>query len=103
MLCLFHKEYDAIARLGIDNPQEYLSRRYGNQTKLLKLETCCVGHLVQTRVEAALEEVQGSNGWVDIMVCSLFARYELLLHVTYARYAHTCVCKHSCAFCAEIE
>lgn len=73
MWCLFHKEYDAIARLGIDNPQEYLSRRYGNQTKLLKLETCCVGHLVQTRVEAALEEVQGSNGWVDIMVCSLFA------------------------------
>ena len=64
-------EYDAIARLGIENPQEYLNRRYADHTKLLKLETCCVGHLVQTRVEAALEEVQSSNGWVDIMVSSL--------------------------------
>lgn len=60
-------EYDAISRLGIDNPQEYLNRRYGNQTKLLKLETCCVGQLVTTRVEATLEEAQSSNGWVDVM------------------------------------
>eukprot|EP00731_Ephydatia_muelleri_P035885 Em0174g4a len=60
-------EYDAISRLGIDSPQEYLTRRYGNQTTLLKLETCCVGQLVQTRVEAAIEEVQSSNSWVDIM------------------------------------
>lgn len=60
-------EYDAISRLGIDSPLEYLTRRYCNQTKLLHLETCCVGQLVQTRVEAALEEVQSSNSWVDIM------------------------------------
>ena len=77
--CLFHPvEYDAISRLGIDSPQEYLTRRYGNQTTLLKLETCCVGQLVQTRVEAAIEEVQSSNSWVDIMVSPLV--YHTLFH-----------------------
>lgn len=60
-------EYDALSRLGIDDPQEYISRRYGSKD-IVQLSTCCVGRSVVTRVEGALEEVVGSGEWVDVMV-----------------------------------
>ena len=60
-------EYDALSRLGIDDPQEYVSRRYGCKD-IVQLSTCCVGRSVVTRVEGALEEVVGSGEWVDVMV-----------------------------------
>ena len=93
-------EYDAISRLGIDSPLEYLTRRYCNQTKLLHLETCCVGQLVQTRVEAALEEVQSSNSWVDIMVSPLLLHHILYLcHSPSLTWLRTSTLSLSCLVC----
>lgn len=61
-------EYDTLSRLGIDNPKGYITRRYGSRDDVIQLESCCVGQMIVMEVEAALEEVQTSGGWVDIMV-----------------------------------
>ena len=61
-------EYDAMSRLGIDDPRGYITRRYGNRDDVIQLESCCVSQVVVMEVDAALEEVRTSGGWVDIMV-----------------------------------
>ena len=61
-------EYDAMSRLGIDDPKGYISRRYGKRDDVIQLETCCLCKMALIEVDAALEEVRTSGGWVDIMV-----------------------------------
>ncbi len=61
-------EYDALARLGIDDPQAYVNSRYGDSKDVVQLQSCCVGQSVLTEVEGAVEEMQSTQGWVDILV-----------------------------------
>lgn len=61
-------EYDALIRMGIDEPKSFIERRYGTDHKVTLLVTCAVGEAVVTEVEAAVEEAQSSKSWVDIMV-----------------------------------
>ena len=64
-------EYDALSRIGIDDPCEYISQRYcavSGRDDLVQLSTCCVGKAVVSRVEGALEEMLGSGDWFDSMV-----------------------------------
>ena len=64
-------EYDALSRIGINDPREYISQHYCTMSgsgELVQLSTCCVGKAVVTRVEGALEEMLGSGGWFDSMV-----------------------------------
>jgi hypothetical protein len=63
-------EYDALSRIGINDPREYISQHYCTMSgsgELVQLSTCCVGKAVVTRVEGALEEMLGSGGWFDSM------------------------------------
>ena len=61
-------EYDALTRMGIDDPRDYIEKRYASDGKVTLLVTCAVGEAVVTQVEAAVEEAQSSGSWVDIMV-----------------------------------
>ena len=61
-------EYDALSRMGIDDPKGYIEKRYTTGGKVTLLVTCAVGEAVITQVEAAVEEAQSSGSWVDIMV-----------------------------------
>lgn len=61
-------EYDALSRMGIDDPKGYIEKRYACSGKVTPLVTCAVGEVVITEVEAAVEEAQSSGSWVDIMV-----------------------------------
>jgi hypothetical protein len=64
-------EYDALSRIGINDPREYISQHYCTMSgsgELVQLSTCCVGKAVVTRVEGALEEMLGSGGWFDSMI-----------------------------------
>ena len=67
-------EYDALSRLGIDEPHEFISNRYSKDKMsgdLLLLSTCCVGKAVMSRIEGMVEEVLGSAEWADAMVSIL--------------------------------
>ena len=68
-----HAEYDALSRMGIDDPKGFIERRYGVSRggKVTLLVTCAVGEAVVTQVEAVVEEAQSSASWVDIMVRQL--------------------------------
>ena len=64
-------EYDALSRLGIENPSQFISQRYNGRKdseQLLLLSTCCVGEAVMSRVQGALEAILGSVHWIDCMV-----------------------------------
>ena len=64
-------EYDALSRLGIHEPCEFVSQRYRDPIangNLVQLSTCCVGKGVINRVEGSLEEVLVSANWIDTMV-----------------------------------
>ena len=68
---VFSAEYDALSRLGIEDPRGYIGSRYGNRTDseaVLQLVSCCVGSSVCTEVEGVIEEVQASGGWADVLV-----------------------------------
>ena len=65
---IFVIEYDALTRLGIDDPKGYITSRYSRHGDIIQLQTCCVGQVVLTEIEAALDEIQSSGGWLDAMV-----------------------------------
>lgn len=74
-------EYDALSRLGIEDPRGYIMQRYSasgsSSDELIQLSTCCVGKAVISRVEGALEEVLGSGHWLDAMVISFIFTHTL--------------------------
>ena len=71
-------EYDALSRMGIDNPKGYIEKRYASGGKVTLLVTCAVGEAVVTQVEAAVEEAQSSGSWVDVMVSTVQRKYEMI-------------------------
>ncbi len=60
-------EYDALSRLGINDPKTYIKKRLRG-TPLQYLSSCCVGKIIQDRVEAEVTEAVSTGGWVDVMV-----------------------------------
>ena len=68
---MYHTEYDALSRMGIDEPKHFIEKRYGLNSgfnMVTQLVTCAVGEAVIVELEAAVEEAQNSGSWVDIMV-----------------------------------
>lgn len=61
-------EYDAVARLGISDPQSYLKRRFGSEKGILFLKTLCVGEMLVDRVVASVEETLRDGEWFDATV-----------------------------------
>ncbi|XP_075780019.1 E3 UFM1-protein ligase 1 isoform X1 [Pelodiscus sinensis] len=58
-------EFDALSRLGIPDPVNYIKKRY-KSTKLLFLKAACVGQEIVDQVEASVDEAISSGTWVDI-------------------------------------
>jgi len=65
-------EYDAVARLGINDPRSYLKTRLASQ-KVLFLQTVCVGRGLVEQMLGHVEETLDSNEWSDVTVSELDA------------------------------
>ncbi|XP_060119739.1 E3 UFM1-protein ligase 1-like [Heteronotia binoei] len=59
-------EFDALSRLGIPDPVNYIKKRY-KSLQLLFLKTSCVGQEIMDQVEASVDEAINSGTWVDIV------------------------------------
>nr|XP_056712608.1 E3 UFM1-protein ligase 1 [Euleptes europaea] len=59
-------EFDALSRLGIPDPVNYIKKRY-KSLHLLFLKACCVGQEIVDQVEASVDEAISSGTWLDIM------------------------------------
>ena len=60
-------EYDALRRLGVGDAAGFVKRRYG-AADLTHLTSCCVGPSVRERLDAELQVLVGSAGWLDAAV-----------------------------------
>ncbi|KAH0622158.1 hypothetical protein JD844_024212 [Phrynosoma platyrhinos] len=58
-------EFDALSRLGIPDPMNYIKKRY-KSSQLLFLKASCVGQEIVDQVEASVDEAISSGTWVDI-------------------------------------
>ncbi|XP_006626223.2 E3 UFM1-protein ligase 1 [Lepisosteus oculatus] len=58
-------EFDALTRLGIPDPLNYIKKRYKSE-KLLFLRAACVGQNIVDQVEASVEEAVSSGTWIDV-------------------------------------
>ncbi|XP_062825115.1 E3 UFM1-protein ligase 1 isoform X2 [Anolis carolinensis] len=58
-------EFDALSRLGIPDPMNYIKKRY-KSLPLLFLKASCVGQEMVDQVEASVDEAISSGTWVDI-------------------------------------
>ena len=83
-------EFDALKRLGIDDPVVYIKNHYGNSDVTL-LNSCCIGYTIQTQIIAAIEEAKTSHSWVDVMVC-------VCVSVSVSVCVSVCVCACACTF-----
>ncbi|XP_063168021.1 E3 UFM1-protein ligase 1 [Candoia aspera] len=59
-------EFDALSRLGIPDPVNYIKKRY-KSLPVLFLKASCVGREILDQVEASVDEAISSGLWVDIM------------------------------------
>ncbi|XP_062980936.1 E3 UFM1-protein ligase 1 isoform X2 [Elgaria multicarinata webbii] len=59
-------EFDALSRLGIPDPVNYIKKRY-KSLQLLFLKASCVGQEMVDQVEASVDEAISSGTWVDIV------------------------------------
>lgn len=60
-------EFDALLRLGIPDPCNYIKKRF-KSNKLLFLTAACMGQALVDQVEASVEEAVNSATWTDIQV-----------------------------------
>ncbi|KAJ8275053.1 hypothetical protein COCON_G00096780 [Conger conger] len=58
-------EFDALTRLGIPDPVNYIKKRF-KTSKLLFLKAVCVGSAIVDQVEASVEEAVNSGNWTDL-------------------------------------
>ncbi|KAM6915341.1 E3 UFM1-protein ligase 1 [Xenentodon cancila] len=58
-------EFDALVRLGIPDPSNYIKKRF-KSNKLLFLKAACVGKTLVDQVEASVEEAVSSATWIDL-------------------------------------
>ena len=59
-------EYDAVSRVGISDPQSFIKKKYGVDSGLMFLGSCCVGQGLVEQVQAAVDEALTSGGWCDV-------------------------------------
>ncbi|KAL0163803.1 hypothetical protein M9458_039556, partial [Cirrhinus mrigala] len=57
--------FDALTRLGIPDPVNYIKKRF-KSSKLLFLKSACVGKAIVDQLEASVEEAINSATWVDL-------------------------------------
>lgn len=62
--CIF-SEFEALARLGIPDPVNYIKKRF-KSSKLLFLKSACVGQALVDQLEASVEEAVNSSTWTDL-------------------------------------
>lgn len=61
-------EYDAVSRLGVNDPTKFIKQRYKSHD-LVMLSSCCLATSVINEVEGCVqEEVRRAEKWVDILV-----------------------------------
>ena len=66
-------EYDAMRRLGINDPVKFVKQRYKSHD-LLMLNSCCLATSVCSEVDGCVqEEVLRTEKWVDILVSYIFS------------------------------
>ncbi|XP_063078956.1 E3 UFM1-protein ligase 1 [Engraulis encrasicolus] len=58
-------EFEALARLGIPDPVNYIKKRF-KSSKLLFLKSACVGQTLVDQLEASVEEAVNSTTWTDL-------------------------------------
>lgn len=71
-------EYDALTRLGIQDPKSYIRKKFKDEP-IAYLTTLCVGKDIISQVEASLDEVLNSGSWFDVMVCSISSSFSILM------------------------
>lgn len=82
---VFITEYDALTRLGIQDPKSYIRKKFKDEP-IAYLTTLCVGKNIMSQVEASLDEVLNSGSWFDVMVSlSFFIYIFFLLLITFLR------------------
>ncbi|RWS04328.1 E3 UFM1-protein ligase 1-like protein [Dinothrombium tinctorium] len=59
-------EYDALLRIGINEPKSFLTKKFENEG-LLFLNSCCVGKAIAYQVESDIEECINSKSWFDFL------------------------------------
>ena len=59
-------EYDAVTRLGISDPKQYIRKRFPD-SGLVFLSSCCISGSIVEQMEVAVEEALNSGSWVDIL------------------------------------
>ncbi|XP_058808756.1 E3 UFM1-protein ligase 1 homolog isoform X2 [Phymastichus coffea] len=81
-------EYDALTRLGISDPKNFVKRHFPNE-KLIKLDTVVVGPMIIDQVDANIEDVVATGSFTDIypLLPSVFSPedVEILLKETSSR------------------
>lgn len=60
-------EFEALTRLGIPDPINYIKKRF-KSSKLLFLKSACVGQALVDQLEASVEEAVSSATWTDLQV-----------------------------------
>lgn len=69
---MLYLEYDALRRLGIDNPQVYVSKRYcgtSKESNVIQLKSCAIGEIILKELEGAIDDIHTSKmGWIDVLV-----------------------------------
>ena len=60
-------EYDAMKRLGITDPKDFVKKRFKSEP-IVFLSSCCAGHDIQEQVESSVDEALSEGSWVDVMV-----------------------------------
>ncbi|WAR06782.1 UFL1-like protein [Mya arenaria] len=83
-------EYDAMRRLGISDPKEFIRKRFKSESPV-HLTSCSVGRGILDQVEASVEEALTDGLWVDIMplLPSIFSPKDANTLLT------SCLKKHS--------
>ena len=65
----FVSEYDALSRLGIEDPRDYVSQRYCATSEVVQLESCAIGESVLKELEGAVDDIHNSEiEWIDVLV-----------------------------------
>ena len=66
-------EYDALRRLGIEDPKSYVKRRYcsTSEKSVMQLASCVIGETVLKELEGVVDNLHDSElEWVDVLVSS---------------------------------
>jgi len=60
-------EYDAVSRLGISDPTQFIKKKYCAVPGLVYLSSCCVGPGIVEQLEVSIDEALSSGGWCDVL------------------------------------